>query len=55
MTLICAGDGIDNLLSAQGKYLPSADAMRLVLDGIVLLHPIAHHLRCDAALIRHLA
>ena len=47
--ILGAGDGIDNLRPVQGKHLRTSGAGRPVLDGLVL-HPLTHDLRCDAAL-----
>ena len=51
-SLVCAGDGIDNLRPVQGKHLGTSDGWS-VLDGLVL-HPMTHDMRCDAALFRQL-
>ena len=45
---------IDNLRPVQGKHLLTSGAGRPILDGL-LLQPMAHDVRCDAALFRQLA
>ena len=54
VALICTGDGIENLRLVQGEHLRTSGGGRLVFDGRVL-RPMAHDLRCDAALFRQRA
>ena len=53
VTLFCAADGIEGLDPVQAFQLRTSSGGGLVLDGLVL-HPIAHDLSSDTALVRQL-
>ena len=53
VTLLGAGDGIEDLGPVQAEHFLTSRAGQPVLDGLVLF-PIAHDLRGDAALFQQL-
>ena len=53
VTLFCSADGVEGLGLVQAFRFRTSSGGGLVRDGLVL-HPIAHDLSSDTALVRQL-